>query len=198
MISVFYNQTSLVDTLIINVNNQTVVNFDITDKCTVGYDGEHKVSFINIFNVSENLELKSGYLKLNHELVTFVKQHTKIDLSNYLNDVSFVVGYVQSCEVIEDTHLHVCKINVGIDTRQIVCGAPNIKTNDKVVVALPGATMPNGLCIKPSKLLNYESNGMVCSARELNLLDASFNKDGIILLSDNYQIGAEFKPVYSN
>jgi tRNA-binding protein len=198
MISVFYNQTSLADTLIININNQIVVNFDITDKYAIGYDSDCNVSFINIFNVSENLKLKYGYLKLNHELVAFVKQHTKIDLSNYLNDISFVVGHVDSCEAIEGTHLHVCKINVGIDTRQIVCGAPNIKANDKVVVALPGTTMPNGLSIKPGKLLNYESNGMVCSARELNLLEASFNKDGIILLSDHYPIGAEFKPVYSN
>ena len=54
-----------------------------------------------------------------------------------------VVGKVVSCVNHPDSdHLHVCKVDVGTDTRQIVCGAPNVREGIKVLVALPGAKLP--------------------------------------------------------
>ena len=53
---------------------------------------------------------------------------------------SVVVGLVEECEPIPDTHLHVCKVNVGqAENLQICCGADNVKTGGKYPVALVGA-----------------------------------------------------------
>ena len=48
--------------------------------------------------------------------------------------------------------LSVCKVNVGDEVLQIVCGAPNVEAGQKVVVAKIGAVMPSGMVIKPSQL----------------------------------------------
>src|ERR1700741_5660675 len=68
--------------------------------------------------------------------------------------------------------LSVCQVLDGSKTpRQIVCGAKNFRSGDKVPLALPGALLPGGTKIKASKLRGVESEGMLCSARELNLAE---------------------------
>src|SRR5207244_2726817 len=83
----------------------------------------------------------------------------------------------------------------GID-RQIVCGARNYKPGDKVPLALPGAELPNGARIKASKLRGIESEGMLCSARELNLGD---DASGLLILTTDVKPGAPLAecPFYS-
>ena len=58
-------------------------------------------------------------------------------------DVSnIVVGLIESCEPIPDTHLHVCQVNAGAHgTMQVCCGADNVCTGGKFPLALPGATV---------------------------------------------------------
>ena len=63
--------------------------------------------------------------------------------------------------------LSVCKVDIGTEILQIVCGAANVAQNQFVAVALNGAKMPNGLEIKKAKLRGVESNGMLCSSVEL-------------------------------
>jgi phenylalanyl-tRNA synthetase beta chain len=84
--------------------------------------------------------------------------------------------------------LTVCEVHDGSGTkRQIVCGATNYKVGDKVPLALPGATLPNGTEIRKSKLRGVESEGMLCSPIELGLgEDAS----GLLILSPDAKIGA--------
>lgn len=77
--------------------------------------------------------------------------------------------------------LTVCRVGVGGETLQIVCGATNHKTGDKVVVATIGATLPNGLHIKKSKLRGELSEGMLCSLSELGIAGDS---DGILILPE--------------
>ena len=72
-------------------------------------------------------------------------------------------------------------------TRQIVCGAKNYKVGDKVPLALPGAVLANDLKIKASKLRGVESQGMLCSAKELGLSEES---EGLLILSPDAKIGA--------
>ena len=88
-------------------------------------------------------------------------------VSNELNNL--VVGEVLECEDIPDTHLHKCKVDTGIDKRQIVCGANNCRKGIKVIVSLPGAILPGGFEIKPSTIRGIESNGMLCALSELGL-----------------------------
>lgn len=76
--------------------------------------------------------------------------------------------------------LSVCKVDDGSGLpRQIVCGAKNYKVGDKVPLALPGAVLPGDFKIKPGKLRGIESEGMMCSAKELKLAEDS---EGLLIL----------------
>jgi phenylalanyl-tRNA synthetase beta chain len=84
--------------------------------------------------------------------------------------------------------LTVCEVDDGSGTkRQIVCGAINYKVGDKIPLALPGARLPNGLEIRKSKLRGVESEGMLCSSKELGLGD---DAGGLLILSPDAKIGA--------
>ena len=107
-------------------------------------------------------------------------------LTRYRMPENIVVGYVKSCEKHPDADkLSVCQIDLGDQTRQIVCGAKNIREGLYVPVATIGAVMPNGMKIKHAKLRGVESDGMVCSATELGLPELNA---GILELDDS--IGA--------
>ncbi len=67
--------------------------------------------------------------------------------------------------------LRVATVNVGTQTLQIVCGAANCRPGIKVPAALVGAKLPGGLEIKQAKLRGVESNGMLCSAKELAIAE---------------------------
>ena len=82
--------------------------------------------------------------------------------------------------------LSVCRVNDGQGERQIVCGAKNYKVGDKVPLALPGVTLPNGMTIKEAKLRGVESQGMLCSAEELALPKG---EDGLLILSAETVVG---------
>src|SRR6266705_1880248 len=84
--------------------------------------------------------------------------------------------------------LTVCTVDDGSGMkRQIVCGATNYKVGDKVLLALPGAKLPNGTEIRNSKLRGVESEGMLCSPIELGLgQDAA----GLLILSAKAKVGA--------
>jgi phenylalanyl-tRNA synthetase beta chain len=83
--------------------------------------------------------------------------------------------------------LRVCKVQSDIGELQIVCGAPNARAGLYVVLAKEGVTIPNGgFVIKKTKIRGVESNGMLCSADELNL---GSDSSGIIELPGEPKIG---------
>jgi len=87
--------------------------------------------------------------------------------------------------------LQVCKVEALVDgkpeTLQVVCGAPNARAGLTGVFAPSGATIPaNGMVLKPTKIRGVESNGMMCSERELELSD---EHNGIIELPDSWVVG---------
>ncbi|MCC5894633.1 MAG: phenylalanine--tRNA ligase subunit beta [Alkalibacterium sp.] len=110
-----------------------------------------------------------------------------------------VVGNVLTADRMEDSdHLNITTVDVGEeDPVQIVCGAPNVKAGQKVVVALPGARLANGMKIKKSKLRGVISNGMICSLDELGFSDSVIPKhseDGIYVLPQDAETGADALP----
>lgn len=106
---------------------------------------------------------------------------------------NIVVGKIIKIKQHENADkLVVCEVDVKNEVLQIVTGAKNIKENDIVPVALEEAILLNGLKIKKSKLRGVDSQGMLCSASELNL-DIKFFEDqideGILILPNDFKIG---------
>ena len=120
-----------------------------------------------------------------------------------------VVGYVEECEPIPETHLHVCRVNAGEHgTFQICCGADNVKAGGKYPVALVGAsvymtakdhkTVEGVMTIKKGKLRGYESEGMLCSGVELGVTENMYpgaEYNGLLVLPDDTPLGADIKPI---
>lgn len=157
---------------------------------------DHVVGY-NIFNVSQEVAIEEqGHIKLTEELVNHLQQMIRQAGFEYTLEADlspkFVVGYVETKDKHPDADkLSVLNVNVGNDTLQIVCGAPNVEAGQKVVVAKVGAVMPSGMVIKDAELRGVASSGMICSMRELDLPNAPQEK-GIMVLNDSYEIGQPF------
>lgn len=197
MVVAFYNQKSLNNTLIVVINDQKIIDVEINDNFSVGYNENKEVSFINIFNFNKHMKVNEGCLKFDEQICQKVKEITSIDLSNFVDTNDFVVGQIKQCDEIKGTHLHKCVVDVGDKELQIVCGAKNAMNEIKVVVALNGAILPNGEIFKNGQLLGIKSFGMLCSKKELNLHDKKFNDDGIIELSTQYKVGDKFNEIFN-
>jgi phenylalanyl-tRNA synthetase beta chain len=84
-------------------------------------------------------------------------------------------------------HLSLCQVDDGAGTHQVVCGAQNYAAGDVVPMARPGARLPNGAEIRRAKLRGVESEGMLCSPRELGLGD---DHSGLMILPREVRLGA--------
>jgi phenylalanyl-tRNA synthetase beta chain len=99
-------------------------------------------------------------------------------------------GKVISCEKHPNADkLSLCQVDVGDETVQIVCGAPNVREGLAVAVVLPGTTLPGNFKIRKSKVRGIVSFGMICSERELGL---SEEHDGIMELPEGIEPGQSF------
>ncbi|MGP4716999.1 phenylalanine--tRNA ligase subunit beta [Psychrobacter sp. T6-6] len=107
-----------------------------------------------------------------------------------------VIGEVISVEQHSDADkLRVTQVNIGAaEPLQIVCGAPNVTVGMKVPVATVGAVLPSddskGFKIKKSKLRGVASNGMLCGASEIDLVD---DIDGLLELPEDAPIGTDIR-----
>jgi len=105
----------------------------------------------------------------------------------------FVVGKVVSCEKHPKAdRLSACIVDTGDGERPIVCGAPNVAAGQTVAVALPGATMPNGMKLRKAKLRGLPSEGMILAADELEVGE---DHDGIMVLDDELAAGTPLSEV---
>jgi len=103
-----------------------------------------------------------------------------------------VVGEVlESARHPDAGKLSVCRVTTdGSNRLQIICGARNVRAGLKVAVAMVGAHLPNDIVINSAKLRGQESNGMLCSARELGLSD---EHDGIMELPDSLPLNQDLR-----
>jgi phenylalanyl-tRNA synthetase beta chain len=82
--------------------------------------------------------------------------------------------------------LQLVKVDIGGKILDIVCGAWNMKVNDKVACALVGATLPNGVVLKEATIRGEKSFGMLCALDELGL---GTDHSGIIILKSKAKVG---------
>ena len=102
-----------------------------------------------------------------------------------------VVGEVLSTEQHPDADkLRVCQVSNGSETLQVVCGAPNVRPGLKIPFAMIGAELPGDFKIKKAKLRGVESNGMLCSASELQISD---DNDGLLELAADAPVGQDIR-----
>lgn len=136
---------------------------------------------------------------------TWIKEYCKLDLD--VNQIADMLSqYGLETEVIDDIHidpklvigevievvghpnadkLNVCKVDIGSEVLQIVCGCPTVKHAKHVVVAPIGSTIP-GMTLKPVSLRGVDSEGMICSLKELGLAEEG---SGIYHFSEEVVVG---------
>lgn len=117
-----------------------------------------------------------------------------IEVRGAAMDNVVVAQILESTQHPNADRLSVCRVDDGSGThRQIVCGAKNYKVGDKVPLALPGAVLPGDFKIKTGKLRGVESEGMMCSAKELRLAEES---DGLLILPADSKSGTPIKDLF--
>ena len=198
---VAYNKAHVGDVLLVQLAMEPIVKTAMDragDVAILKEESTGEVKAFNLFNASKYVELDvAGNVEVTPELVERLEEALKANSAEISLDVDFspkfVVGYVESKEKHPNADkLSVCKVNVGDETLQIVCGAPNVDAGQKVVVAKVGAVMPSGLLIKEGNLRGEDSFGMLCSARELAIPGAPEVK-GILVLDDSAEVGSPFE-----
>ncbi len=140
------------------------------------------------------------YVDIDVDIKTLAEDMTKVgneydSASMLINATKLIIGEVLECKMHPDSdHLHICKVNIGKEVLNIVCGAPNIRKGLKVIVAQAGAELPGGVTIKKGNIRGQESNGMICSIAELGL-ESKFlkeeDKTGIHELPANAPVGED-------
>jgi phenylalanyl-tRNA synthetase beta chain len=115
-------------------------------------------------------------------------QNRSIELSE------FIVGYVvKAYQHPNADRLRVCIVDTGSEKIQVVCGAPNARKGIKGVFAPAGARIPaTGDELKKGVIRGEESNGMLCSEREMGISD---EHDGIIELPEDSKVGEGYAKV---
>ena len=193
-VALFYNKENVGDVLIMKSNDDIATYFKNYGDLVAIYKDDNLIGY-NYFNISNKYSnLKNG---INYhpekELIELINLELK---NNNLEEIeiiepNFRVGLVKECEDIEGTHLHLCKVDIKDEELQIVCGAKNVKEGALVVVAMVGTIMNDGSFINKGQLKGYDSYGMLCSKRELNIPTEEVR--GLLLLDSNeYKIGDKF------
>lgn len=199
--NVFYNKEHVGDVLLVQLATESIVKTEVEragDIAILKEEQTGEIKAFNLFNASNYIQTDAkGLVEVTPELVAqleaaITKNGAEISLDVDFS-AKFVVGYVET----KDKHpnadkLSICSVNVGEETLQIVCGAPNVEAGQKVVVAKIGAVMPSGMLIKEGNLRGVESYGMLCSARELAIPNAPSEK-GILVLPEDAITGSAFE-----
>lgn len=121
-------------------------------------------------DLDENIDVK----KLAEDMTNAGNEYD--EAGKLISATKLVIGEIKECVDHPDSdHLHCCKVDIGSEVLDIVCGAPNARKGLKVIVAQDGAQLPGGI-IKKGVIRGEESNGMMCSMAELGL-ESKFLKE---------------------
>ncbi|KOS67605.1 tRNA-binding protein [Lysinibacillus contaminans] len=199
--NVFYNKQYVGDVLLVQLATEAIVKTVVERAGDIAILKEAQTGEIkafNLFNASSYVKTEAqGNVEVTPELVEQIEAAIEKNGASISLDVDFspkfVVGFVETKEKHPNADkLSICTVNVGEQSLQIVCGAPNVEAGQKVVVAKIGAVMPSGMLIKEGNLRGVDSFGMLCSARELAIPNAPSEK-GILVLPADAVVGSAFE-----
>lgn len=198
--NIFYNQNGVGDVLFVQLTTERPKYKEVEKKKDIAIikdEETNNVVAFNVFNASTYVKVEAdGQVETTEEIVGQLEEALKANGVELELDVDFSPKFVVGHVVEKEKHpnadkLSVCKVDVGNETLQIVCGAPNVDAGQKVVVAKVGAVMPSGMVIRDAELRGIASSGMICSAKELGIPNAPAEK-GIMVLSEDAVPGETF------
>lgn len=196
--ALYYDYETIGDVLLIVINPSLIPTKEVKTNDVVALYYHDELIGINIFNISKIIKIKAkGLIPLINEdvlnVINHVLENASLNKLPPLDDSGFKVAKIIDIEEhLDSEHLHICQVDVGEkELLQIVCGAANARKDLLCVCATPYTFMPNGQQIIPNKLLGIQSNGMLCSGRELNL-EGYEGKRGLLELSSEYKVGTDF------
>lgn len=141
--------------------------------------------------LKQYVDIKEDLKELDNALTMIGQEVEAIDIQGKNLDHVVIGHIVEYGKHPNSDKLTLVKVDIGEgEALQIVCGAPNHKLGDKVVVAKIGAVLPGDFKIKKSKIRDVESFGMLCSQVELGIGE---DGDGIIILPEDAPIGEEYR-----
>lgn len=141
--------------------------------------------------LKEYVDLGELNVKEIENALTMIGQEVeKIEIKGENLDKVVTAKIVEKEKHADSDHLTVCKVDIGKEIIQVVCGAPNHKLGDKVVLAQIGAKLAPDFVIKKGKIRGVESSGMLCSSKELGI---GTDESGIIILPEDAPIGVPMK-----
>ncbi|AKU79393.1 YtpR family tRNA-binding protein [Spiroplasma turonicum] len=176
---IFLNYVKNFSCIIVTLSDSVVSKTENEDNISLLYNEKELVG-INIFNVNlddyqNKLEDKNLINVVNNELE---KINIKLTFEN-----QFIIAKVGRLESIPNTHLSLCKVDNGSEWLQVVCGAKNVREGMFVALATVGSWLPNGIQLKKSQIAGFDSYGMLCSKKELNIKNDNINDIGIMDLN---------------
>ena len=134
--------------------------------------------------VSDYIDIKDQNPKELASTITKAGINVEKVITHHIDNL--VIGEVIECYPHPDSdHLNVCRVDIGKEVLQIVCGASNVRKGIRVIVAKVGAILPGDFEIKKSKIRGVDSCGMICALFELGLEEKT---------EENYNRGIEELP----
>lgn len=204
-VSIFYRKETLKNCMfgIIGSRSETTLRQQNNKDWSFFVNDANRITGFNFFNIKKSF--KKFFLShrfnegLNYPSLKIMKRISELlgyDLISLANKVPFVVCEVVSVIPIANTHLKRCKVNTGLTkSLDIVCGANNVRVGMKTVLVQVGGVLPSGTVIKKTKIAGFDSVGMLCSEKELNLKQKN---EGIIEINPKIKVGKPFIDVYLN
>lgn len=196
--ALYYDYETIGDVLLVVIKPTVIPTKEVKINDVVALYNKDELIGINIFNISKVIKIKAkGLIPLINEdilnVINHILENANLEKLPMQIESGFRVAKIVDIDEHPDSeHLHICMVDIGDkEPLQIVCGASNARKDLVCVCATPFTFMPNGQQIIPNKLLGIQSNGMLCSGRELNL-EGYEGKRGLLELSDEYKVGTDF------
>lgn len=190
-IRIFKNSKMFENVILIDILDLEVDREEKFDNYTKLYNKDTLVG-INVFDDLLAKEFEEGFNYPTEATLAILNIYFKEKLFTYDKDAHLRVGKILSFEPLKNSDkLNLCEVLVNEDKYSIVCGAANVYSGMKTIVALDNALLPTGAKINAGEVFGVASDGMLCSKRELGFIQSDEEK-GIIDLLEDEEVNQSF------